>query len=157
MNFSFDSVGNFLRKAKEAKASKRAAIDEGLFPLLTDPSTFAIAPDAADLLEKSLERYGDEALKAMAIVALGKWVELHGTWLEQHMLNGAIQEAVLTACDMNKLTQAVRLMEDVGSFGGDDDYRAAMRQQINQAVLERLEEAGEEPSDIFDPYTDPLL
>jgi len=157
MNFSFDSVGNFLRKTQEAKASKRAAIDEGLSPLLTDPSTFAIAPDAADLLEKSLERYGDEALKAMAIVALGKWVELHGTWLEQHMLNGAMQEAVLTACDMSKLTQAVRLMEDVGSFGGDDDYRAAMREQINQAVLERLEETGEEPSDIFDPYTDPLL
>jgi hypothetical protein len=32
-----------------------------------------------------------------------------------------------------------------------------MRQQINQAVLEGLEEAGKEPSDIFDPYTDPLL
>jgi hypothetical protein len=157
MNFSFDSVGNFLRQAKEAKVSKRAAIDEGLSPLLADPSTFAIAPDAADLLEKSLERYGDEALKAMAIVALGKWVELHGTWLEQHMLNGSIQEAVLTACDMTKLTQAIRLMEDVGSFGGDDDYRAAVREQINQAVLERLEETGEEPSDIFDPYNDPLL
>ncbi len=157
MNFSFDSVGNFLRQAKEAKASKRAEIDKGLSPLLADPSTFAIAPDAADLLEKSLERYGDEALKATAIVALGKWVELHGTWLEQHMLNGSIQEAVLTACDMTKLTQAVRLLEDVGSFGGDDDYRAAVREQINQAVLERLEETGEEPSDIFDPYTDPLL
>ena len=157
MNFSFDSVGNFLRQAKEAKASKRAAIDEGLSPLLTDPSTFAIAPDAADLLEESLERYGDEALKATAIVALGKWVELHGTWLEQHMLNGSMQEAVLTACDMAKLTQAIRLMEDVGSFGGDDDYRAAVREQINQAVLERLEETGEEPSDIFDPYNDPLL
>lgn len=157
MNFSFDSVGDFFRKTQEAKAGKRAAIDEGLSPLLTDPSTFAIAPDAADLLEKSLERYGDEALKAMAIVAIGKWVELHGTWLEQHMLNGSIQEAVLTACDMTKLTQAVRLLEDVGSFGGDDDYRAAMRQQINQAVLERLEETGEDPADIFDPYNDPLL
>ena len=157
MNFSFDSVGDFFRKTREAKADKRAAIDEGLSPLLTDPSTFAIAPDAADLLEKSLERYGDEALKAMAIVALGKWVELHGTWLEQHMLNGSVQEAVLTACDMTKLTQAVRLLEDVGSFGGDDDYRAAMRQQINQAVLERLEETGEEPSEFFDAYNDPLL
>lgn len=157
MNFSFDSVGNFLRRAQEAKADKRAAIDEGLSPLLTDPATFAIAPDAADLLEKSLERYGDEALKSMAIVALGKWVELHGTWLEQHMLNGSMQEAVLTACDMTKLTQAIRLMEEVGSFGGDDDYRKAIRGQINQAVLEKLEEEGKEPSEVFDPYADPLL
>lgn len=157
MDFSFDSVSHFLQQVRGAKADKRAAIDKDLEPLLDDPATFAMAPDAAMLLDKALEDYGDEALKQTAIVALGKWVELHQGWLEEHIHNGAMHEAVMTASDMAKLIEALRLMEGVGSFGGDDDYRSAMKQQINQAVLEQLEESGKDPADLFDRYDDPLL
>lgn len=154
MNFSFDSVSSFLRQAQEAKSEERMVIDNSLSPLLADPSTFAIAPDAAEMLEASYERYGDEALKAMAIVALGKWVELHGKLLEEHMINGSSQEAVMTACDMTKLVEALRLLQDVGSFGGDEDYRKAIKKQINQAVLEQLEENG---LDAETAFNDPLM
>jgi hypothetical protein len=157
MDFSFDSVDKFLQQAQAAKASQRKAIDKGMEPLLDDPATFAIAPDAADLLDQSLENYGDEALKQMAIVAMGKWVGLHQEWLEQHIAHESAPEAALTASDMTKIVQAIRLLEDVGSFGGDEDYRKAIKEQINQAVLERLEEDGRSAEEVFSPYDDPLL
>jgi hypothetical protein len=157
MDFSFDSVNRFLQEVSGAKADRREAVNKGMAPLLDDPSTFIMAPDAANLLDGALEKYGDEALKQTAIVALGKWVVCHEEWLEQHIMNESAPEAALTAADMTKIAQAIRLIEDVGSFGGDEDYRKAVKKQINQAVLEKLEEEGRSPEDVFSPYDDPLF
>lgn len=157
MNFSFDSVDGFLRQAHKAKQSQRDAIDKGLEPLLDDPATFAILPDLADLIDRDLEAYGDEVLKQTAAVALGKWVHCHQEWLQQHIEHEAAPEAAMTAADMAKLVQAVRLIEEVGSFGGDEDYRKAAKKAINQAVLEKLEAEGRSVEEAFPLYDDPLF
>lgn len=157
MDFSFDSVSKFLQQAQEAKDGQRAAISRGMEPLLSDPAVFAIAPDAANALDKAMEDYGDEALKQTALVAMGKWCELHQEWLEQHIMHDSASEAAMTASDMVKIVQAIKLLEEVGSFSGDEDYRNAMKQQINQAVLEKLEEDGRDVNEVFSAYDDPLF
>lgn len=157
MDFSFDSVGKFLQQAQAAKEGQRAAINKGMEPLLDDPAVFAIAPDAADALDKAMEDYGDEALKQTAMVAMGKWCELHQEWLEQHIMHDSAPEAAMTASDLAKIVQAIKLLDDVGSFSGDETYRKAIKQQINQAVLEKLEEDGRDANEVFSDYDDPLL
>jgi hypothetical protein len=148
-SFSFDSVSHFLQQVEGAKSRKRQAVEEGLEPLLTDPATFAMSPEIATLVDKEVERYGDEALKQICIVALGKWLDYHQGILQEHIDNDAMAESLMTLRDISTLNIALRLLEEVGSFGGDEDYRSAMRKQINQAVLEKLEETGRDPEEVF--------
>lgn len=155
----FDSVGRFLEHVQQGKARKRQVIDGATAALLNDPATFSMPPASADLLGDTVERFGDEALKQHAIVALGKWATFHQEWLDQHIAHEKAPEAALTASDLTKIVQAIKIIEDVGSFGGDEDYRKAMKEQINQAILEGLEENGCDPEEVFrdSPFDDPLL
>lgn len=146
---AFDSVGSFLEHVHQAKSQSYQAVNEGLHPLLTDPATFVVLPDMARLMEQEVERYGDEALKQICIVALGKWLEYHQSILQEHITNEGMAEALLTMRDIAHLNTAMRLLDEVGSFGGDEDYRKAKHQEISQAVLEHIEESGRCPEDVF--------
>lgn len=148
-SFSFDSVSHFLQQVEGAKNRKRQAIDEGTEPFLADPGTFAMSPEIAKLVDEEVEKYGDEALKQIGIVALGKWVDYHQGILEEHINNDAMAESLMTLKDISSLNIALRLLEEIGSFGGDEDYRRGIRKQINQAILEKLEEAGRDPEEVF--------
>lgn len=149
MDFSFDSVSKFLQQVQGAKAKQREAISEHLDPLLDDPSTYMVPPAMAYAIDALLETYGDEALKQVGMVAIGKWVSVHQELLDEHLANDSQAEALLTMSDLSKLITALRILSDIGSFGGDDDYRKAMGKEINQAVLEKLEEVGRNPDDFF--------
>jgi len=159
MDNPLDNVADFLQHIRQGKARKRQVIDTATAPLLSDPATFAMPVEASQTLDSHVQRFGDEPLKQYAIVALGKWVNFHQEWLEQHIAHGSAAEAALTAADLTKIVQAIRIIEEVGSFGGDEDYRKEMKQQINQAILEDLEENGRDPEDVFkeSPFDDPLL
>lgn len=149
MDFSFDSVGKFLQQVRGAKAKQREIVEQELDPWLSDPATFATPVQVGMLIDEAVEKYGDEALRQICIVTLGKWIEFHRGFLQEHVNNEAVPEALLTATDMTRLHTALNLLEEVGSFGGDDDYRAAMKEEINQAVLEKIEETGTSPEDYF--------
>jgi hypothetical protein len=149
MNFPSDSVNDFLRRVQGAKAKQREVVETNLDPLLSDPATFAVDPALGRMMDDACERYGDEAYKQVAMVAIGKWLDLHNAYIQEHVNLEDFSAALFGMADATKLTTVLRLMEEVGSFGGDDDYRQAMREQINQAVLEGLEEAGRSPEDFF--------
>jgi hypothetical protein len=149
MDFSLDSVGDFLRKAHGAKAKQREAINEHLEPFLDDPSTYALPPSMAGALDELYERFGDEALKQVGMVAIGKWAAMHEDMLNEHIANDGQAEALLTMNDLSKITTALRILADIGSFGGDEDYRQAIKKQINQAVLEKIEETGRTIEEVF--------
>lgn len=149
MDFSFDSVDQFVRKVQDAKELKRQAVKDGLDPLLSDPSTFSISPKIGKMVDGEVAKYGDEALKQLCIVILGKWIDFHEGFLKEHIANEDVPASLLTMRDLNTLTVAVRLLEEVGSFGGDEDYCKAVYKEINQAVLEKLEEIGRDPEDVF--------
>lgn len=149
MDFSLDSVGDFLRRAQGAKAKQREAINEHLEPLLDDPSTYALPPAITEALDELYERFGDEALKQVGLVAIGKWAAMHEEMLDEHIANGGQAEALLTMNDLSRITTALRILADIGSFGGDEDYRQAIKKEINQAVLEKIEETGRTIEDVF--------
>lgn len=157
MDFSFESVGRFLQQVQGAKEQQRKAVEDGLEPLLNDPATFAIAPEMGTMIEAEVEKYGDEALRQLCIVTLGKWLDFHQGFLQEHIDNDAVPEALLTMRDISSLNTALHIVEGVGSFGGDEDYRAAMRKQINQAVLENIEETGRDALEMFNGNHDDEL
>lgn len=154
MDFSFDSVESFLRQANDAKQDQRETIDKGLEPLLDNPSAFSISPDIADLMERDLKAYGDETYKQLAAVAIGKWIHVHRDYLEMHLRNDSSAEAAMTSSDMSKLVLAVRLIEEVGSFNGDEEYRQEMKKRIGQAVLEHIEDRGRAVDSVFNSHDD---
>lgn len=149
MNFSSDSVNDFLRKVQGAKEQQRQIVDEELEPLLTDPFTYVVPPAIATMVDNALEEWGDEALKQIAMVVIGKWLDVHNGLLEEHVNNQDFPAALFTMADATKITTVLRTLSDIGSFGGSEDYCASIRQQINQTVLENIEEQGKMPEDFF--------
>lgn len=145
----FSSVGDFLRKAATAKQDKRKAIDEGLVPFLEDPATIGVPPSLANALEELLEQYGDEAYRQTALFCIGKWHSAHTEILQEHVDNDGMSEALLTMSDLSKLSTILLLLEQVGSFGGDEQWRKMLRKVVGQSVLEHLEEEGISPDAFF--------
>ena len=60
----------------------------------------------------------------------------------------------MTSSDMSKLVLAVRLIEEVGSFNGDEEYRQEMKKRIGQAVLEHIEDRGRAVDSVFNSHDD---
>lgn len=145
----FSSVGDFLRKAASAKQDKRKVIDENLAPFLEDPATIGIPPDLSECLEALMEEHGDETLRQVALFCIGKWHRVHAEILQQHIENDGISEALLTMSDLSKLSTVLMLLEQVGSFGGDEDWRKMLRHIVGQTLLEHLEEEGTDPDFFF--------
>ena len=145
----FSSVGDFLRKAASAKQDRRKTIDEHLTPFLEDPATIGIPPSLSESLEALLEQHGDETYRQVAIFCIGKWHSVHTDILQEHVDNNGMSEALLTMNDLSKLSSVLQMLEQVGSFGGDDSWRKMLRKIVGQSVLETLEEHGSDPESFF--------
>lgn len=145
---AFNSVDAFLKAARAAKKTDQEQIADKLAPLLDDAATVAVPPDLLSSIETLLERYGDEALRSIAIFCLGRWAQIHQEWLEQHLLCENTEAALFTMSDVGKLSQSIQNIAELGSFGGDDDWRAMLKRTVGQAVLENLEEYGMSPDDL---------
>ena len=138
----FSSVADFLRQAATAKQDKRQAIDDQLIPFMEDPATVGIPPDLATAIETLLETYGDETYRQIALFCLGKWHQTHCGILQQHIENDGTSEMLMVMSDISKLSTVLMVLEQVGSFGGDDDWRKMLRTIVGQSVLETIEEKG---------------
>jgi hypothetical protein len=136
----FQSVDDFLRKAMGAKSNDRQIIEEEVGMQLDDPDLVGIPEDMVDAIDEAVEKYGDEALRHIALFCLGKWMGIHEEVLEQHIELDSIEPAVLTASDLTTLSSAGRLLSSVGSFGGDEEWRTMLKELTVQSVLEQCEE-----------------
>jgi len=145
VTFSPDSVDGFLKAVREAKASKQQAVDAGLSDQLSDPDCIGVPADLARTIDSLIERYGDEALRSIALWAIGRWTQIHQRILDQRFITNDTHSIALTASDLAKLATGLRTIADVGSFGGDDDWRAMLKKDLGQAVLEGMEELGYDP------------
>jgi len=145
VTFSSDSVNDFLKAVREAKASKRQAVDDGLKDHLEDPDCIGIPAELSQTIDGLIERYGDEALRSIALWAIGRWTQIHQCILDQRFITNDTHSIALTAGDLAKLATGLRTIADVGSFGGDDDWRAMLKKDLGQAVLEGMEELGYDP------------
>jgi hypothetical protein len=145
VTFSPDSVDGFLKAVRQAKSAKRQAVDAGLSDQLSDPDCIGVPADFSRSVDALIERYGDEALRSIALWAIGRWTQIHQRILEQRMITGDLQGTALASSDLARLTTALRSASEVGSFGGDDDWRAMLKEDLGQAVLEIMEELGYDP------------
>lgn len=142
----FSSVGDFLRQASSSKENDRKIIDEQLAPFLEDNSTVGITPELHQTIEGMVVKHGDEAYKQIGMFAIGQWAKVHQEWMQQHIVNEGMAEALMTMNDLSNITLALRVLESIGSFGGDDSWRTMLKQEVGQAVLETLEEQGIDPA-----------
>lgn len=150
----FKSVNDFLKAARSAKQDQKEAIDEGLSPLLDDPSTIGIPPSLLSSIETLMEKYGDEALRSTAMFCMGKWMGIHNEILQQHLETEDYQAALYVMADISKLSLLIRSMDEIGSFGGDDDWRKMIKSTVNQQVLEAMEERNLSIDDIIKGISD---
>lgn len=145
----FKSVNDFLKAARSAKQDQKEAIEEELSPLLDDPATIGIPPRLLSSIEALIQKYGDEALRSIAMFCLGKWMEIHKEILQQHLSNEDIQAGLYVMADISKLSLLIRSIEEIGSFGGDEDWRKMIKNTVNQQVMEVLEEKNLSIEDII--------
>ena len=138
----FSSVNDFLRKAAFAKKEKLKAIEDDLVDFIDDPSVAGVPVELWDNMEKLLHAYGDETFRQIALFALGKWLDIHAELVEDHSENECWDEALHTMNDIGKLSSVMQIIEQIGSFGGDDEWRAMLRSTISHSILEKREEDG---------------
>ena len=133
-----------------AKSSDRQIIEEEVGTQLDDPDLVGIPQDMVAAIDEAVEKYGDEALRHIALFCLSKWMAIHGEMLEQHIELDSTHPAVLTAGDLTTLANAGKLLASVGSFGGDEEWRAMLKELTVQSVLEQCEEDNIDISTFFD-------
>lgn len=135
----FDSVDQFLRQAIAAKEGKREAIGKAISPGLQDHGTVGIPPKLAASIETMLQKYGDETYRQIALFALGKWFELHIGMFEE-----LIGEEPSMACsclmDATRIADALHLLSEINSIGGDGGWKPMLEKTLSQHILEELEE-----------------
>ena len=145
----FQSVGDFLRKAAGAKTDVRQRISEEIAPVLEDPDTVGIPPELLESIDKLMVSHGDEAIRQTALFCLARWMQIHGEWLEQHQLTETMDAALLTVADATRLRVAMEMIGNIGSFGGDDSWRAMLNKTLTQEILEASEEDGIDLNTMF--------
>jgi len=136
--FSFSSVEDFLRKTKEAKAKQRPAIEEHVRDYLDDPYMVGVSPDLADTITDLVETHGDEALRQIALFCLGKWFEVHTGVVQQYVENEDVPKALASIMDATRISDSIALLESVGSFSGDDDWRQMLHESLVSAVNDAM-------------------
>lgn len=136
---AFDSVDQFLRQAVAAKDGKRHAIGASLSPHLQDHGTVGIPPKLAGTIETMLQKHGDEAYRQIALFCLGKWFETHIGKFEE-----LIGEEPSMGCsclmDATRIADALHLLSEINSIGGDGGWRIMLEETLSQHILEELEE-----------------
>ena len=138
MAFSFSSVDEFLRKTKEAKTKQRPEVEERISEYLDDPHTIGVAPEMANSLEVLLEKYGDEAYRQVALFCLGKWFAIHTGVVEDLVKNEHIPAAMSSLMDATRISDAIALLEAIGSFGGDDSWKQMLQATLVIAVNDAM-------------------
>lgn len=136
---NFSTVNDFLRQAVAAKDGKREAIASSISPGLQDHGTVGIPPSLAKTIEAMLQKHGDETYRQVALFCLGKWFELHIGMFEE-----LISEEPSMACsclmDATRIADALHLLSEINSIGGDGGWRTMLEETLSQHILEELEE-----------------
>jgi hypothetical protein len=138
LSFSFSSVEDFLRKTRDAKTKQRPEIDERVRDYLEDPHLVGVAPSIADMLDDLLRKYGDESIRQIALFCLGKWFSIHAGVIEDLVKNEEVPAAMSASMDAARISDAIALLESVGSFGGDGDWKKMLHETLVSAVNDAM-------------------
>ena len=104
---------------------------------VNDPSMVGVPVEMAEEVTRLLEKYGDEALRQIALFALGKWYAVHTGVVQQMVATEDTAAAIAAAMDAARVNTTVQTLESIGSFGGDDDWRKMLSETIVSEMDER--------------------
>lgn len=136
----FSTVNDFLRQAAAAKDDKRQAIGATIAPHLQEQGTVGIPPKMAKKLQDMLEEHGDETYRQVALFTLGKWFELHIGMFEELAATEEVSMACSCLMDATRIADALHLLSEVNSIGGDRGWKTMLEETLSQHILEELEE-----------------
>ena len=139
-DFTFSTAEAFLREAAAAKQGKRDAISASIHPHISDHGTVGIPPELHQAIDGFLCTYGDETYRQVALFCLGKWFETHTEAAEDLFATGQMPEAVACMMDATRISDSLHLICEVGSLGGDQDWKIMLEKELSQAILEHIEE-----------------
>jgi len=149
----FSSVNDFLRKAASVKNDELQAVDNGLIPFLDDPSVVGVTKELSESIEELFQNYGDEAFRQIALFCLGKWLALHSETVDDRTITESWSEALHVMNDIGKLSTAMQIIEQIGSFGGDDKWREMLRKIVSKSIVEEVEEGNKRAKKLKDYLT----
>lgn len=123
-----------------AKQGKRLAISASVDEHLSDHGTVGLPPSIADIVDDLVEQFGDEAYRQLALFSLGKWFEHHIHAIDELFQQDNIDGGCSALMDATRISDALHLLCELGSFSGDDKWKQMLNSEISQAILEKLEE-----------------
>ena len=103
---------------------------------VNDPSMVGVPVEMANTIGQLMEKYGDEALRQIVLFSLGKWYGVHVGVVQEMVATEDFGSSIAAAMDAARINTAIQTLENVGSFGGDDDWRAMLRESIVSEVDE---------------------
>jgi len=138
----FSSVDDFLRQAKSVKEETIASLDDSLTSYLNDTGMFAVPPVFADSIDALVKQYGDETYRQIILFCMNKWHHYHAHILRKQINNDCIQEGLSIMDDLSRLTTVLQLLQQTGSFSGDEQWLKMIKTTVTHAMLEKLEEGN---------------
>ena len=111
---------------------------------VNDPAMVGVPVELADTIGTLLEAYGDEALRQIALFALGKWYGVHVGVVQEMVSTEDFGSAIAASMDAARINTSIQTLETVGSFGGDDDWRKMLGETIVSEVDEHRARQGDD-------------
>jgi len=136
----FTSAEAFLRAAQASKANQLSGIEEKLSPIIDAPHAFSVPYELHKTIEALVDEHGDEALKAIVMFCLGKWHQHHMEMLQQNCEEENYESALWTMGDSAKLGLLMENIAYLGSFSGDESWKAMLKKSVARAVADHYEE-----------------
>lgn len=136
----FSSVDDFLRQAKSAKDQTIASIDDNLTPYFDDAGLVGVPPVLANSIADLMNEYGDESYKQIILFCMNQWHNYHAHILRKQINNDCIQEGLAIMDDLSRLTIVLQLVQQTGSFSGDEQWLRMIKTTVTHAMLKKLEE-----------------
>ena len=138
----FSSVDDFLRQAKSVKEETIASIGENLTPYFDDAGLVGVPPVLADSIATLVNQYGDETYRQIILFCMNQWHNYHAHILRKQINNDCIQEGLAIMDDLSRLTTVLQLLQQTGSFSGDEEWLKMIKATVTSAMLEKLEESN---------------
>lgn len=137
----FSTVDDFLRRTANAKSDKREAISSFVSSDIDKKDTVGLPPGLLADIETMLEKYGDEAYRQVALFCMGKWFQTHMQVFEELAAQGEVEMACRCLMGSTRVSDALHLLSEVQSIGGDREWKEMLKREITQHIMEAVEEA----------------
>jgi len=116
------------------------AVSASVSDHLSDPGVVGLPPALAKTIEKLVDEFGDETYRQLAMFSLGKWFEHHILSIDKLFQDNHVDGACSALMDATRISDALHLLNEIGSFKGDEEWKAMLNEEISQTLLEAIEE-----------------